>query len=179
MFFDSNFREIISSQIVSMIVGLAAGTLLAIYTDKILLIPGMLLLLPGFLELRGNISGSFASRLSSGMYLNVINPKRLNTKIIRNNLLASFLLVIIVCLALGFIIFVFDYFFFGIYMPRIILLPLIAGVIANAIEITITLFSTAYFFRKGHDPNNLMGPIITSTGDVTSIISIFIAILII
>jgi len=179
MLFDSSFKEIFSAQIVSLIAGLFAGTLLAIYTDKLLLLPGILLLLPGFLELRGNISGSFASRLSSGLFLKVIHPNKLNTKIIHSNLFASFFLAIVICLVLGVITFLFDYFFMGIVMVKIILLPLIAGVIANGIEITLTLFSTVYFFKKGHDPNNIMGPLITSTGDITSIISLFIALAII
>jgi len=55
----------------------------------------------------------------------------------------------------------------------------IAGIIVNAIEIPLTLFTTFYLFRKGHDPNNIMGPFITSTGDVTSIISLLIALVLI
>src|SRR3989338_3592363 len=95
-FLDTSFREIFAAQMVSIFGGLIAGILLAIYTDKILLIPGMLILLPGLLEMRGNISGSFASRLSSGLFLGIIKPNKFNTKIIKGNLLASFLLAILV-----------------------------------------------------------------------------------
>src|SRR3989338_5445908 len=73
---DKSFKEIFSSQIVSLFGGLIAGIILAVYSDKIFLIPGMLILLPGFLEMRGNISGSFASRLSSGLFLRVIDPHK-------------------------------------------------------------------------------------------------------
>ena len=107
--FVKDFREILSSQMVSIIGGLMAGIALAIYTDKLLLIPGMLIMLPGFLEMRGNISGSFASRLSSGLFLGVIKPGRIKTKIIKGNLLASFLLAILVSFALGLIAFSFNY----------------------------------------------------------------------
>jgi len=177
--FDNNFKEILSSQIVSIIGGLIAGTILAIHTQKILLIPGMLILLPGFLEMRGNISGSFASRLSSGLFLGIINPNKIKTKIIKGNLLASFLLVIIVSLALGLIAFFFNYFVLSITTLEIIFLPLIAGVIANIIEIPLTLFATFFLFKKKIDPNNVMGPFITSTGDITSIVSLLIALVII
>ncbi len=176
---DNNFKEIFSSQIISIAGGIIAGTLLAIYTDKILLIPGMLILLPGFLEMRGNISGTFASRLSSGLFLGVIKTNRINTKIIKSNLLASFLLAIFVSFILGLIAFLFNFFVLNIVILKIILIPLIAGIIANAIEISLTLFATFHLFKKGHDPNNIMGSIITTTGDVTSIISLLIALVII
>ncbi len=176
--FDKNFKEIFSSQIVSVIGGLIVGTILAIHTERMLLIPGMLILLPGFLEMRGNISGSFASRLSSGLFLKVIKPNKINTKVIRGNLAASFLQVIIVSLALGLIAFLFNFLALHILTPRIILIPVIAAIIANIVEIPLTLFTTFYLFKKGHDPNNIMGPFVTSTGDVTSTVSLLIALVV-
>jgi mgtE-like transporter len=177
--FDKGFREIFSSQIISIMGGLIAGIIIAIYMDKLLFIPGMLILLPGFLEMRGNISGSFASRLSSGLFLGIIKPDKFKTKIIKGNLLASFLLAVIISLALGLVAFLLTYFIFKVFILEIILLPLIAGIIANAIEIPLTLIVTFYLFKKGHDPNNIMGPFVTSTGDITSVISLIIALVII
>ena len=171
-FFDRDFREILSSQLVSLIGGLIAGFLLSVYTDKLLLFPGMFVLLPGFLEMRGNISGSFSSRLSSGLFLRVINPDKIHTKIIEGNLKASFFLAIVVSVFLGIIAMAFNYVIGGVLTPKIILIPVIAGILANAVEIPLTLFVTLYLFKKGHDPNNIMGPFVTSTGDVTSTISL-------
>ncbi len=177
--FDKNFKEIFLSQIVSIIGGLIAGTILAVYTNKLLILPGMFIILPGLLEMRGNISGSFASRLSSGLFLGVVKPNKFKTKIIRGNLIASFLLVIVLCLVLGLIAFGFNYFISNTITPNMILLPLIVGLIANVIEIPLTLFVTFYLFRKGHDPNNTIGPFVTSTGDITTIISLMIGLLVI
>ncbi len=173
-----DFEEILSSEIVSIIGGLIAGTVLALYTDKLLLIPGMLILLPGFLEMRGNISGSFASRLSSGLFIKVIDPNHPKAKIIHSNLIATFLLAGIASAALGFIAFLFNLIILHVSYPKIIVLPLVAGIIANGIEIPLTLFTTLYLFKKGHDPNNIMGPFITSTGDITSIVALLIALVI-
>ena len=167
------------SEIISRIGGLIAGTILALYTGKLLFIPGMLILLPGFLEMRGNISGSLSARLASGLFLGVIKPNKIKTNIVRGNILASFILAVIVSMVLGIIAFLFNFLFFKIFMPKIILVPLIAGVIANAIEIPIALFFTFYLFKRGHDPDNIMGPFITTTGDITSIVSLLLVILII
>src|SRR3989338_4204866 len=172
--FDKNFKEILTSQIVSIIGGLIAGTILALYTNNLLLLPGILIILHGLLEMRGNISGSFASRLSSGLFLGVVNPNKIKTKIVRGNVIASFLSTIILSLVLGFIAFLFTFFVSQAIIINIVLLPLFAGIVANAIEIPLTLFTTFYFFKKGHDPNNIMGPFVTSIGDLTTIISLLI-----
>lgn len=177
--FDKDFKEIFLSQIVSISGGLFAGTLLAYYTDKILLIPGMFILLPGFLEMRGNISGSLASRISSGLFLKIINPDKTNTPIIRGNILASLFLAVIVSFSLGSITCLINYFVFKKFTPEIILVALIAGILANFIEIPLSIITTLKLFKKGHDPNNIMGPFVTSTGDIVSIISILIALLIV
>lgn len=176
--FDRNFKEIFYSQLFSLAGGLFGGTLLAIYTDKMLIIPGMLILIPGFLEMRGNISGSFASRLSSGLFLHVINPNHKKSRLIKGNLIASFSLAIIVSLAIGLLAFGFNG-IYGNYTPEIIWIPLIAGIISNLIQLPLALGATLYIFKKGHDPNNIMGPFITSTGDVISILSLLLAVMII
>lgn len=177
--FDKNFHEMFSAEIISVLGGLLAGTVLAIYTNKLLLLPGMLIILPGFLEMRGNISGSFASRLSSGLFLGVIKPSRIKTHIIKGNLVASFVLALAVSLLLGCFAFIFNYIILKTLTWNIILIPLIAGCIANAIEIPLTLFVTFGLFKRGHDPNNIMGPFVTTTGDITSIVALLIAVLIV
>jgi mgtE-like transporter len=178
-FFDKSFKEILSSQLVSIAGGLIAGFVLAATTNKLLLIPGMLITLPGFLDMRGNISGSLASRLSSGLFLGVIKPKGFKTKIIKGNVEASFILAAIISLFLGLIAFMFNNLVLHVFTPSIIMIFLIAGLIASAIEIPVAIFFTFYFFRKGHDPNNILGPFVTSTGDITSILSLLIALVII
>lgn len=170
--FDHNFKEIFSSQIVSQIGGLIAGTVIAIYKDQLLLLPGMLVLLPGFLEMRGNIGGSLSSRISSGLFLGVIHKNKINSKIVRGNLLASFLLGLVISLSLGLIAFLFNYFIFDIMNTKIILLPVLAGILAAIIEVPLALWATFYFFRNKHDPNNIMGPFITTVADIVSVFSL-------
>ncbi len=177
--FDKNFREIFSAQLFAIIGGLISGVVLAVYVDKIFLIPGMLIIIPGFMAMRGNISGTFASRISSGLFLGVINPFKLDKKIINGNLKASFALAMIVSLVLGLLAFAFNYIVMGVVAPKIILIPFLAGILSNFILNRVTLFSTIYLFKKGHDPNNIIGPFIATIGDITSIVSLLVVILLI
>lgn len=176
--FDRNFKEIFSSQIVSQIGGLIAGTIIAGYKDELLLLPGMLILLPGFLEMRGNISGSLASRISSGLFLGVIHKEKINNKIIRGNMLASFILSLFVSASLGILAFLLNYFVFNSHNLKIILLPILAGILATIIEVPLAIWTTFYLFRKKHDPNNIMGPFVTSTGDIVSLVSLLLVLVI-
>jgi len=176
---DKNFAEIFFSQIISVAGGLIAGTFLAVFTNKLLFLPGMLILLPGFLEMRGSISGTLASRISSGLFLGVIKADRPNRRIISGNIIASFFLAFCISLALGILAYFFSYFAFGIAETKIIFIAVLAALIANIVEVPLTLFATLQIFRRGHDPNNIMGPFITSTGDITSILALLIALWII
>lgn len=174
-FFDRTIREMAASQMISLLVGLVAGILLASTTEKIALLPGFLIMLPGFLEMRGNISGSLSSRISSGLFLRIIKPGNEMKRIAQGNLIASFMLALTVSAFLGFLAFSFTYMTTGLIVFRILLIPIIAGLIANAIEIPMTFYLTVYLYNKGHDPNNVMGPFLTSTGDITSVASLIIA----
>ena len=54
----SDFREIVSAEFISITGGLMAGLILSFMLDKIYLVPGLFILIPGFLEMRGSLSGS-------------------------------------------------------------------------------------------------------------------------
>ncbi|MFH1056813.1 MAG: magnesium transporter [Candidatus Micrarchaeota archaeon] len=177
--FDKNFKEISVAELLSVAGGLAAGTLIATNVDKILLYPGMLVLLPGFLEMRGNITGSFASRLSSGLFLKVLKPWDMRSKIVTGNIIAAAALGVVISLFLGFAAFFLSLLVFKQYAIKIIFVSLIAGVLTTAVEITLALYATFYLFGKGHDPNNIMGPVVTSTGDVSSVVFLFLALAIV
>lgn len=179
MAFWKDFDEILTAEMASVTGGIAAGTILAFVVNKIELIPAIFILLPGFLEMRGNISGSLSARMSSALFLDVAKPKVRKNRILRGNVLAAILLAIVVSTVLGFVAFFANMVFFGVLDYRIIAISLMAGLLSNLIEIPLTVFTTFWLFRHGHDPNNIMGPYVTTTGDISSILSIFIAVLII
>ncbi|MBX4196816.1 magnesium transporter [Candidatus Pacearchaeota archaeon] len=174
-FIDKNFKEIFSSQLISVIGGIIAGSLLALYTNKLELLPGMLIILPGLLDLRGDIGGSFVSRITSGLFLGVIKPGQLNTKIIRGNIAASIILTLFLSFFLGVLATLFTYILFHVWYVSLMMLALVAGLVANVLEIPITLFTTYFLFKRGNDPNNIMGPLVTAVGDIVSIIGLAIA----
>lgn len=173
-----DFKEMLAAEIISMTGGLFAGSLLAIFIDKILIIPGLFIILPGFLEMRGNLSGSLSGRLSTHLHLGTLQPYFRRGKILVENTIATFMLVLLVSFILGLFALLIIYFIFHTVVFEVLYVALLAGIISNIIEIPLTIAATFFIFRKGHDPDNIMGPYVTTTGDIVSIISLLAAIII-
>lgn len=171
----SDFKEISAGQFFSITGGLIAGILLAYLGDEVMLIPGLLILIPGFLEMRGNISGSLSSRLSSALHMGYVKPELRYSKFMKSNILASFMLGIVASVAIGAISLAVTIFYFHVFYIKIVYISLIAAIISNMILIPLTVITCFWLFRKGHDPDNIMGPYVTTVGDIASMISLFIA----
>lgn len=167
------FEEIAFSQTFSIIGGLTAGTLLAIYTNKVLLIPGLFILLPGFLEMGNAISGSLSSRLSSKLH-----QRKLTKPLIFKNIIASFLLLILSSITLGIITYVLSKFLFGIDNTKLFLIPVLAAIMAGAIILPLVSKIVLWLYHHHDDPDNLIGASSTTLGDIINISAILIAIVI-
>lgn len=170
----SDFREITSAEFISITGGLMAGLILSFMLDKIYLVPGLFILIPGFLEMRGSLSGSLAARISSGLFLGVVKP-HFSDRIVKSNIIATILLVILSSVILGVFAYISSGYFFGIENVKIIFVSIIAGFV-SLLMTPVTVFTTMWLFRHGHDPNNIMGPYITTLGDLMSVAAFIIAI---
>lgn len=177
--FTKDFKELFYTQIISITGGLLAGSLLAFALDKIYLIPGFFILLPGLLDMRGSISGSLAARLGAGLHLGVVKPKTLINKITIGNVKAAILLTIIMSSLIGSVAYLVNYFLFDANYPKIILISLFAGILSNVIEVPMTVILTFWLFRRGLDPNNIMGPYVSTSGDIATVLSLLIALVVI
>jgi mgtE-like transporter len=174
-----DFDEILTGELFSLSGGLLAGFLLTFATDKLYLIPGLFILYPGFLEMRGNISGSLSARITSGLFVGVAKYGHEKKNIIKGNIIASVFLIVVISLFLGLLAYYMSSEIFGIHNFNIVYIALFAGIVSNLIEVPLTIATTYWLFKHGHDPNNVMGPYVTTTGDITSVLSLLIAIAVI
>lgn len=174
--FGKNLREMLSAQLISMSIALVAGVALASATHQIELIPGLFVLLPGFLEMRGGISGSLSARLGSALHLGTLEKPYRESALLRDNILATAFLAVAVSTLLGLVAFVASHVLFQITNINLLLVSFIAGILSTVILTPLTLFVTFHSYENGVDPDNVVGPYITSGGDVISILSILFAI---
>ena len=168
-----NIEEIIFSQTFSIIGGLTAGTILAIYIDQILLIPGLFILLPGFLEMGNAISGSLSSRLTTRLY-----QRKLTKSALAQNITASFVLKVLGGIFLGLLTFFLSKFLFNIENTTIIFIPILAAAISAIILLPLTAKIVLWLYHHHDDPDNLIGASSTTLGDIINIGAILISIVI-
>ena len=170
------FNEMLLVELVSVTGGLAGGVLLAHMLSQVELLPGLFILLPGLLELRGNIGGALAGRLSEALHAGEIRPHFQGNPLVLPNVLAVLFLTIAASAALGIVAFLASEFFLGVSAPKLVLIAVISATLSTLITMPININTTFWLFRHGHDPDNIMGPYITTVGDIVSIASLYAAI---
>ena len=172
-----DFKEIFTAEIFSVTGALIAGSLLAFQVDKLLLLPGLFILIPGFLEMRGSITGSLAARLSEKLHMGLERSER--HILIIENILAAFTLALVVAVVLGIFAYIASYFIFGVTIVDLIYIPILGSIISSIIVIPLTIFATFWFFEHKIDPDNVMGPVATTIGDIVGVASLLLAIVIV
>lgn len=173
---DRDFDDIFFAQFRGILGGIIVGLIIAFQKGNLFEIPGMLILIPGLLEMRSSVGGTFASRISSGLFLGIIKPQYIFTKLIRENFLATLILTASSSTVIGLIAFLVNFFLLGNLNPDLILIAVLSGIIGNLIEIPLTLFATLFYFKRGHDLNNFIGPLVSTIGDVVNILALVTAI---
>ncbi|MBN2518743.1 MAG: magnesium transporter [Candidatus Altiarchaeota archaeon] len=160
---------------------LLAGVVLSSYQEHLNLIPGLLILLPAILSLRGNVSSALGSRLGSAIHLGTIDSvfslSIFRTKAIKENVYAS----IILNISLSFFLGVCAYFVaIGVGLQEVnllalVLISLIAGTISGLFLTFLTVFLAVYTASKGLDPDNVLTPTVATIGDVFTVLFLFLS----
>jgi len=164
-------KDIMGGQLVSITGGLLAGLILAVRLKHLYLLPGFFILFPGFLELQGDINTTIAARVGSFLHTNDIKKAdHFHDREIKNNLWASFLLVIVTSLYLGIFSFFLSFLILHKLVFRLIFVSFLAGLGVNLILIPLTLVTSVWLYKERHDPDNIMGPFLTSLSDIFSVI---------
>ena len=125
----------------------------------------------------GNIYGALGSRLSTGIHLGIIIPA-----LKRNpNLINVSSVSLVNSVVISIVIAIFAYLFLialgmeSIPIWALILISLIAGVISGIILLLVVILFGFFGYRKGIDPDNLLSPTVTITGDIFSILALLLA----
>lgn len=166
-----SYREGLPAIAASAVGGLLAGVILGGMGAQLEALPGLLVLVPALLATRGNVYGAFASRIASGLHQGLVDPRirpddRLQaaaTAAMSNNLLASgvaAVLTVAVLRAIGKPVAGLPT-LFGIA----ILAAFLAGIVLSVVVVVVMMLG----FRRGIDPDTLVGPLVTTTGDVIGI----------
>lgn len=134
----------------------------------------------GAIGMRGNIFGSFASRLSTSLHIGLISPEFEFSEDLNSNIFSSFVLTLVLSIFLGIVakIFCILLHYQSMELIDFILICTIAGIISNLIMLPITMFISFKSFEHGWDPDNITSPIIAAFGDLFTLPAIIASIFI-
>lgn len=166
------------------LIQVSAGSLLGGMNDKFEILPGLLVMIPPLLALRGNISGALASRLGTGLHQGVIDSKKFLGPEVRVNVGASVLLTLMISVATGILAFIVTVatgmhgFAFSLFW-KLVSIAVLAGGLSSIGLIGLTVLIALYSYRLGWDPDNVTSPLMASIGDLVTVSSIYVAVLVV
>ncbi len=173
---------------VVLVFALAAGQFLDQTLDGLKLIfPLILLMVPAFIDITGDLAGVVGARVTSHLYTGELDEGFRPFRLLFANLAAillisatayAFLGVCVIAITIG-VTPVLGSIFPAIAFPLLFLAILTAGVLATAFTSFIGLFAARLVYRSGRDPDSIIPPLTTTVGDLLGVIFIAIAILLI
>jgi len=175
-----NIRAIViqglSILIVCAIIEILAGNVMQGMKDRFTVtLPGLILVIPPLLDLRGNVNGALASRLGTALHTGIIEPKLSMTKELKVNISSSLILSLIASGTIG-ILASLTGALFGIGPINFIALVTIAvaaGVISGIILAALTVAVSIASYIRGWDPDNITAPLMATIGDLITMVSVF------
>lgn len=173
----ASLKQSFGAIFLSIITDVLAGLFLGNLEETLLLLPGLIVLIPGAMSMRGNIFGALGSRLGTALHMKRLDRFTLRSKYVRNNIYSSITLTIFTSIALAFIARAL-LLLAGVKSAGLLHLTLISfigGIISGLILIAVTFGIAFAADRRRWDPDNVTSPLITALGDFFTIPSLALA----
>ena len=173
------YREALPALAASAVGGLLAGLVLGGMRGELRAVEGLLVLVPALLATRGNVYGALGARLSTGLHQGLIEPRltladeRVRAAMaaaLANGLMASSFAAVVAFAALSLL---------GRPVAPVSVLvgvAVVAGLLSGAALLVAVVTVVFVGYRRGRNPDTLVGPIVTTTGDVFGVAFLLLAV---
>lgn len=177
----STIKESMIALLICAVGGLFAGIILGNMTYFLESFPGLMVLIPGAIGMRGNIFGALGSRLGSNLHIGILSPEFKRSKILSENILSSLILTFVLSIFLAFlakgICILFN--FKSMSLLDFTLISIFSGIISSFIMLPVTMLISLKSFENKWDPDNVTTPIIAAFGDLFTLPSLILSILLV
>lgn len=157
---------------------LLAGLTLGSITGTLEALPGLLVLVPAAIGMRGNVFGALGSRLSTAIHTGTFQLSRRRDTVVGQNLAASISLSLSISLVLAVLAKVISV-GFGlentISVADFVVISVIGGFLSSIVVMAITVGVATLSVRRDWDLDNVAAPIVTAAGDVVTLPALFLA----
>ncbi|WP_394357450.1 magnesium transporter [Methanobacterium alkalithermotolerans] len=163
---------------ISIFGGIIAGVFLSMMTEQLEAFPGLLVLIPGAIGMRGNIFGALGSRLASNLHIGTLSPELKKSHVLNYNIAASLILTILMSIFLAFmakglcILLGFE----SMNIIDFTVISVLGGIFSSMILLPLTALISLKSYENGWDPDNVTTPLITTAGDIFTIPSLFLGV---
>jgi mgtE-like transporter len=157
---------------------LVAGAFLGAITGTLAEYPGLLVLVPAAIGLRGNIFGAFGNRISTSIHAGTLRWSLRREAVLGQNVLASMLLTMGISLALAVVAKVVAVgmgLSGSIDLLSMATVSIVGGVIGSVVVLAASLGLTAGAVRFGWDLDNVTAPLVSTLGDVLTLPALYLA----
>ncbi len=162
----------------SSLTAVVAGGFLAAMTGTLERYPGLLVLVPAAIGMRGNIFGALGSRLATSIHAGTFRMSRRSEALVTQNVLASGVLSLVTAVMLALLVKVLSP-IFGldsvIAISDLIVLSAVGALLSFLVLIAVTLGLAARSAHRGWDLDDVNAPLVSAVGDVVTLPALFIA----
>jgi mgtE-like transporter len=170
-------RQGLVALVLSTAASFVAGLTLGAITDTLSLLPGLLVLIPASVGMRGTIFGAMGARLGTGIHAGLFEPTLRRDSLLGGNVeialissvVASFYLAAVAKLVAS---------AFGertISLWDLVTISVVGGILASAIILVATVLIAVLSFRRGWDLDAVSTPMVTAIGDMVTLPALFVA----
>ena len=173
------YAEALPALSASLVGGLLAGVVLGGMRAELRALPGLLVLVPALLATRGNVYGSLGARLATALHQGLVEPsirnadRRLRAAVaaaLANGLLASTFAAVaafVLLTTLGRDV---------APLASLVGVALLAGLLSGTVLVAVVVTVVFAGYRRGRNPDTLVGPLVTTTGDVFGVLFLLLAV---
>jgi mgtE-like transporter len=157
---------------------LVAGAALGSMTPTLARHPGLLVMVPAAIGLRGNVFSALGSRISTAVHAGTYRPSLRRGTVLGDNVAASIVLSLVVALALAVVAEVVTLAFAvegDVSLLDLATISIVGGLLASAVVLVATIGLVVVAVRSGWDLDNLVAPVVSTLGDVVTVPSLWAA----
>ncbi len=157
---------------------LVTGLTLASITNTLTALPGLFILIPAAIGMRGNIFGGLGSRLGTQIHAGTFRVSRRVDTLYGQNVGAAIVLSLSISAVLAVLAKVVSGTFFTtrtISVVDYMVISVIGAILSSIVVLVLTVAVAAFCARRSLDLDNVAAPIVTAAGDIATLPSLFVA----
>lgn len=158
----------------SLVAGAFLGALVTTFEE----LPGLLVMVPAAIGLRGNIFSTFGNRISTAIHTGTFTTTIRRDTVLGQNVMATMSLTVVMSLVLAIVARIVSLAFGiegAIGILELALISIVGGVLASLIVLGASVLLALASVRRDWDLDNLVAPSVSTLGDVITIPCLYLA----